>query len=118
MSVKECCLDVRDDVADVVVGDARAAGEAEAGLEELLADSIDIGRYVPIDRLPVHGLPQRAGLDAGGIQGHSHGLDIAVGLTVGMERSGSVGYSCGSAHSTLNGRFIGVFFALDMQIRI
>ena len=66
----------------------------------------------------MHGLPQRTGFDAGCIQGYPHGLDIAVRLAVGMERSGGVGHSGCSAHGTLNGRLIGVLLAPDTQLRI
>ena len=106
MSVKECCLDAGCDVADIVICNAGAAGKAEAGSEEPFADPIDISRSIPVDWLLVHGLPQRAGLDAGCIQGYPHGLDIAVGLAVCMERSGGVGHSGCSAHGTLNGRLM------------
>ena len=118
MSVKECCLDAGNNVADIVVGDAGAAGKAEAGPEELFADPVDISRSIPVDWLLVHGLPQRAGLDAGCIQGHPHGLDIAVGFAVCMKCSGGVGYSGCSAHGSLYCRLIGVLLALDTQPRV
>ena len=85
VSVKECCLDAGDDVADIVIGDTWAAGKAETSPEERLAHPVDIGRSVLVDGLAVHGLPQRTGFDAGCIQGYPHGLDIAVRLAVGVQ---------------------------------
>lgn len=48
-----------DDVADVVVGDAGAGGEAEADLEEALADAVGVGGAAGEDGLFVHGFPER-----------------------------------------------------------
>lgn len=67
-------LDVVDNVADMIVGDPWAGGEADAGFEEGLADAIGVGGGVAVDGLLVHGLPQRTQLDADDVQGPSHSL--------------------------------------------
>ena len=46
-----------DDVVEIIVGNHGTAGEAEAFLEEFLADAVDVGRSIFVNWLQVHGFP-------------------------------------------------------------
>ena len=70
--------DAVHDVAGILVGDAGTARQAEAHLEEGLAHAVEVGRAVRVHRLAVHRLPQRAGLDAQGVQADAQGLHVGV----------------------------------------
>ena len=110
--------DAVHDVAGVLVGDAGAARQAEAGPEKGLAHAAEIGRAVSVHRLAVHGLPQRAGLDAQGVQAHAEGLHVGAGLAVGMSRVSRMGHAGGSAHCTPDGAAVGILLTPDAQVRV
>lgn len=55
--MNQALLDLFHDVADMVVGDPGAGGEADAHLEKRLADAVGVGGSVLVDRLLVHRFP-------------------------------------------------------------
>ncbi len=89
----DCGADCGGDVAEVVVGHPRAGGEAEAGAEEGLADAVGVRRGGGVDGLAVHRFPEGSRLDACGVEGGAHCLDVCVWLAVGGGRCGGVGHS-------------------------
>lgn len=95
-----------DYVADIVIGDVRACGEADADFEEGFADAIDIGWGVAVDGLLMHRLPQRTG------------LDIGVWLTVGCGCPGSVGHSGSSTNGIGDHPAVGCILPRDAQVWI
>lgn len=111
-------LDGVDDVAHVVVGDVGPGGQADAHGEEGLADAVDVGRSVAVDGLTVHGLPQRPRLDVGGIEGHTQGLDVGVGLAVGDGRGGGVRHACGATHGARDNLAVGGLLTADAQVGV
>ena len=110
--------DAVHDVAGILVGHAGTARQAEAGPEKGLAHAAEIGRAVSVHWLAVHGLPQRAGLDAQGVQADAEGLHVGVRLAVSVGRVGCVGHSGGASHRALYGAAVGILLALDAQLRV
>ena len=110
--------DAVHDVAGILVGDAGAARQAEAHLEEGLAHAVEVGRAVRIHRLAVHRLPQRTGLDAQGVQADAQGLHVGVRLAVRVGRVGCVGHAGGASYSSLYGVAVGILLTFDAQPRV
>ena len=128
-------LDAVDDVADVVVGDVGAGGEAQADLEDGLGDGgfrgvggagkggaeggqaagPQVHRDASIDRLPVHRLPERPGFHAGGVEPDAEGLDVGVGLAVGHGGGSGVYHACRAADCALHGSLVSVLLSFHMQ---
>lgn len=95
------------------VGDPGTGGQADAGGEERLADAVDIGGTVAIDRLTVHGFPQRTALDVCGVESHTKGFHVVVGLAVGDGTAGSVCDACGTAYGARYNLAVGQSFILN-----
>lgn len=95
------------------VGDPGTGGQADAGGEEGLADAVDIGWAVAIDRLTVHGFPQRTALDVCSVEGHAKGFHVVVGLAVGDGTAGSVCDACRTAYGARYNLAVGQFFILN-----
>ena len=93
------------DIFNIIVRDVRTCGQAHADLEDGLGDGrldsggarsgaedgteaarAQIGGAGGVDRLLMHGLPDGAGLDAGGIEPDTQRLDVVIGLAVGRSR--------------------------------
>ena len=87
------------DAADVDIADPGAGGEADAALEERLADAVEVGGVVAVDRLAVHRLPERT---------------LAVGH--GLRRR--VRHTCRATDSTLHYLTVGVLLTLYPQILV
>ena len=104
-----------DDVADVVVSYPGAGGEADADLEEALADAVDIGGRVAVDGLAVHGLPQGAALNVGAVEANAQGLHVVVGLAVGGGRRGLVDDTGGASDGALDHGAVGLVLTLYPQ---
>ena len=79
-------------------------------MEEILADAVDIGRRIVIDRLTMHGLPKRTRLDASLIEHHTHGLNITVRLTVRMHRASAMNLCCSATNGTSDRLLISMLF--------
>ena len=106
------------DAADVDIADPGAGGEADAALEERLADAVDVGGIGAIDGLAVHRLPERTALYAGLVQSHAQRLHIGVRLAVGHSRRRRMRHTCRAADSTLDHLTVGVLLTLYPQILV
>ena len=110
-------LDSREDslnnTLDIGIGYHWTRGEAEASVEEILADAVDIGRRIVIDRLTMHGLPKRTRLDASLVEHYTHGLNITVRFTVRMHRTSTMNLSGSTTNSTTDRLSVGQLFTFD-----
>lgn len=72
--------------------------------EEGFRNAIGIGGVIAVYGLLVHGFPQWqwARLDIGCVESHTKGLYVVVGLAVGHDGLGGVGYARCSPDSTGN----------------
>ncbi len=111
--------DVADYHPDVVLGDPRAGGKAEAAGEEVFAHTVDIGRGRGVDRLQVHWFPEQACLDAERVEVETYAVggeaagevgvnrdcrepEVGVGMAVGVAVKVNAGY--GSEELGIEGR--------------
>ena len=92
----------------------RPTRQTQALLKQRFTYSIDIGRIGSINRLQMHGLPQWTRFNTCGVQCHSQGLDIAVRLTIGMQRLCCVRNPGRSTYDTQYCRFVGSIFSSNM----
>ena len=82
-------------------------------MEEILADAVDIGRRIVIDRLAMHGLPKRTRLDASLVEHNTHGLNITVRFTVRMHRASAMNLSGSATNGTTDRLSVGQLFTFD-----
>ena len=95
------------------VGDPVAGGETDAGGEEAFAHAVGVFGVALVDRLAVHGLPEGAAFDVGGVEGHAQGFDVVVGLAVCYGGYGSVCHACLAAYGSGDYLLVGVLLTLD-----
>ena len=89
-------FDAVNDVAHVIIGHIRASREAEANLEERLLHTVGIDWSTGIDRLLVHWLPGRTGLDLLAEHEDTQGLDIRIRLAVSRGAIHLMNHTCGT----------------------
>ncbi len=91
-----------NDIAHVIIGHIRAGRKAETHLEKSFFHTVGVDRSTGIDRLLVHRLPRRTGLDLLAEHEDAQGLDIRIRLTVSRDAIHLMNHTGGATHSILD----------------